>query len=273
MCRVLGVSASGFYASRSRPPSRRSRANAELSERIRGIFQDSRATYGSPRVHYELRDQGERLGRKRVERLMREMGLKAQTPRRFRRTTDSNHDLPVAANRLDRQFLVETPDAVWATDITYVRTYEGWLYLAVVLDLFSRRVVGWSMADHMRTELVRGALEMALGNRLPEGELLHHSDRGSQYASFEYQKVLQKNGIECSMSRRAECYDNAVVESFFGTLKTELVYRHSWLTRREARLAIHEYIEVFYNRRRRHSHLGYLSPAEFENQYHAARAA
>jgi len=142
MCRVLGVSASGFYASRSRPPSRRSRANAELSERIRGIFQDSRATYGSPRVHYELRDQGERLGRKRVERLMREMGLKAQTPRRFRRTTDSNHDLPVAANRLDRQFLVETPDAVWATDITYIRTYEGWLYLAVVLDLFSRRVVG-----------------------------------------------------------------------------------------------------------------------------------
>ena len=201
------------------------------------------------------------------------MGLQARMPRRYRRTTSSDHDLPVAANHLDRRFTVKTKDRVWATDITYVRTHEGWLYLAVVLDLFSRRVVGWSMASHLRTELVRYALEMALGNRLPESELLHHSDRGSQYASFEYQKLLQNHGIQCSMSRRAECYDNAVVESFFGTLKTELIYRKAWLTRDEARLAIHEYIEVFYNRRRRHSHLGNVSPAEFEKLSTAASAA
>ena len=273
MCRVLGVSPSGFYAARNRPQSQRSQANEALGKRIATIFMDSRATYGSPRVHFELFDQGERLGRKRVERLMRSMGLQARTKRCFHRPTDSNHAFPVAANRLDRQFRVETKDRVWATDITYIRTAEGWLYLAVVVDLFSRRVVGWSMTDHLRTELVRGALEMALGNRLPDGPLLHHSDRGSQYASFEYQKLLQKAGIECRMSRRAECYDNAVVESFFGTIKTELVYHTSWITRRAARLAIHEYIEVFYNLRRRHSYLGYMSPAEFENQSTAACAA
>lgn len=264
MCRVLGVSPSAFYASLHRPPSKRHQANESLKPVIREVFVDSRATYGSPRVFFALRHLGHEVGRHRVARLMRSMDLSARFKRRYRRTTSSDHDLPVAANRLDRQFQVRTQDKVWATDITYIRTREGWLYLAVVMDLFSRRIVGWSMADHMRTQLVRGALEMALGHRKPSEELMHHSDRGSQYASWEYQQMLQDHGIECSMSRRAECHDNAVVESFFGTLKKELVYRTSWITRRSARLAIHEYIEVFYNRRRQHSYLGNLSPVEFE---------
>ena len=274
MCRVLGVSRSGLYAWRRRPrPAPRTLANARLTEQIREIHRDSRATYGSPRIHAELYFQGARVGRNRVARLMRANGIQAVVRRRFRHTTRSDHDFPVAANVLDRRFDVEAPDSVWATDITYISTMEGWLYLAVVLDLCSRRVVGWSMAKHMRTELVASALEMALGNRRPEDELLHHSDRGSQYASFVYQKILQQHGLACSMSRRAECYDNAVVESFFSSLKRELIYRSAWPTRDSARLAVHEYIEVFYNRRRRHSHLGYLTPAEYEARIHAAPAA
>ncbi len=264
MCRVLGVSPSAFYASLSRPPSKRKQANEELKPIIREIFVDNRAVYGSPRVHFELRHQGRTVGRHRVARLMREMDLSARFKRRKRRSKYVEHGMPVAENLLDRRFAVRTPDSVWATDITYIWTREGWLYLAVVMDLFSRRIVGWSMADHMRTELVRGALEMALGHRVPANEMMHHSDRGSQYASWEYQQLLKDRGIECSMSRKAECHDNAVVESFFGTLKQELVYRTSWITRREARHAIHDFIEVFYNRRRQHSHLGNLSPAEFE---------
>ncbi len=204
---------------------------------------------------------------------MRENGIQARLRRRFRRTTHSDHGLPVADNVLDRKFDATRPNEKWATDITYVWTVEGWLYLAVVVDLFSRRVVGWSMAEHMRTELVQSALEMALGNRLPDEELLHHSDRGSQYASFSYQKMLERHGIQCSMSRRGNCHDNAVVESFFGTLKTELVYRCTWLTRDHARSAIHEYVEVFYNRRRRHSHCGDRSPVDFETEFLAAQAA
>ena len=274
MCSVLGVSRSGLYAWRRRPrPSLRAAQDAALTERIREIHHESRGTYGSPRVHAELRFTGTRVGRKRVERLMRESHIQARARRRYRVTTDSRHDLPVAANILDQNFHAERPDQVWATDITYIWTLEGWLYLAVVEDLFSRRVVGWSMATHMRTELVLGALEMAIGNRLPEGDLVHHSDRGSQYASYAYQKVLDSHGIQCSMSRRANCLDNAAVESFFGTLKTELIHRSAWLTRDAVRSAIHEYVEVFYNRRRRHSYCGYLSPAEFETQFHAARAA
>ena len=174
---------------------------------------------------------------------------------------------------LDRQFDASRPNQRWASDITYIWTFEGWLYLAVVLDLFSRRVVGWSMAKHMRTELAANALAMAIGNRLTEKDLLHHSDRGSQYASFAYQKLLEQNGIRCSMSRRGNCHDNAVVESFFGTLKSELVYRCAWTTRAQARSAIHDYVEVFYNRRRRHTHCGNLSPADFESQFLAAPAA
>lgn len=273
MCRVLGVSPSGFYASLQRPMSKRQQANEALMSVIKEVFVDCRAIYGSPRITSELRCLGHQVGRHRVARLMRQMDLSARFKRPYRRTTTSDHGLPVAENHLDRRFVVESKDSVWATDITYISTREGWLYLAVVMDLYSRRIVGWSMADHMRTELVRGALEMAIGNRKPAKQVMHHSDRGSQYASWEYQRVLKDHGMECSMSRKAECHDNAVVESFFGTLKTELVYRHSWITRHSARLAIHEYIEVFYNRRRRHSFLGNLSPEEFENHHPATEVA
>lgn len=273
MCRVLGVSPSAYYASLCRPTSKRQQANEGLRPVIKQVFLECRAVYGSPRMTSELRSLGHQVGRHRVARLMRQMGLSARFKRRYRRTTNSEHGLPVAENHLDRRFVVQAKDSVWATDITYIPTREGWLYLAVVMDLFSRRIVGWSMAEHMRTELVRGALEMAIGNRKPAKEILHHSDRGSQYASWEYQRMLKDHKMECSMSRKAECYDNAVVESFFGTLKNELVYRHSWLTRRLARLAIHEYIEVFYNRRRRHSFLGDVSPQEFENQHSATEVA
>ena len=273
MCRVLGVSRSGYYASRSRPPSEAKTENEKLTTVIRKIHRESRGTYGSPRVHAELRSRGQVVNRKRIARLMSENGIHGQRPRRLRRTTDSEHSLPVAANDLDRRFDVRSPNTVWASDITYVPTLQGWLYLAVVVDLHSRRVVGWSMADHMRTELVEAALSMAIGNRVPPTELVHHSDRGSQYASFRYQKLLESHGMRCSMSRRGNCYDNAVVESFFGTLKTELVHRSTWSTRDEARAAIHDYIELFYNRKRRHSALGYVSPAEYEANCQAAPAA
>lgn len=272
MCKLLGVSPSGFYAWRERPPSARGIANQELVREIRKIHLQSRGTYGSPRVHAELRSRGRPVGANRVARLMRENGVTARFKRRWKRTTDSRHSLPIAPNDLDRNFSVEEPNSIWVTDITYIWTLEGWLYLAVVEDLFSRRIVGWSMADHMRTELVLGALDMAIGNRLPEGALMHHSDRGSQYASFTYQKRLEEKGITCSMSRRANCLDNAVVESFFGTLKQELVHRRTWISRRQARSAIHEYIEVFYNRWRRHSTLGQVCPAEYERN-HTKKAA
>ena len=204
---------------------------------------------------------------------MRREGMQAVVRRRFRRTTNSNHDQPIAPNLLAREFKTERPNQAWVTDITYVWTLEGWLYLAVVLDLFSRRVIGWSMAENMKTDLVLDALTMALGNRLPEHQLMHHSDRGSQYASFRYQKALENHGITCSMSRAGECLDNAVAESFFGTLKSELIHRQAWPSRSSARAAIHEYIEVFYNRVRRHSTLGYRAPAEFETEYEEQGAA
>jgi len=204
---------------------------------------------------------------------MRTAGLTARLTRRWRRTTDSAHGLPVAENLLARDFTAERPNQKWVTDITYIRTLEGWLYLAVVLDLYSRRIVGWSMASHMRTDLVMQALTMAVGNRLPDDALMHHSDRGSQYASFAYQDALRDHGISCSMSRRGECHDNAVAESFFGTLKTELVHRQTWPTRASARSAIHDYIELFYNRKRRHSTLGDRPPAEFEADYDKAADA
>ena len=261
MCRLLGVSPSGFYAWLSRPPSRRQIENQRLVREMREIHQQSRGTYGSPRMHAELRSRGRPVGVHRVARLMRQNGISARLKRRWRRTTDSNHSLPVAPNALDRRFQAPAPNRVWATDITYVWTLEGWLYLAVVEDLFSRRIVGWSMADHMRTELVLDALDMATGNRLVDGTLLHHSDRGSQYASFTYQKRLEASGITCSMSRRANCLDNAVVESFFGTLKQELVHRSTWISREHAKSAIHEYIEIFYNRWRRPLDAGQRLPS------------
>ena len=272
MCRLLGVSASGFYAWRTRPPSKRQIENQRLVREIREIHQQSRGTYGSPRIQAELCSRKRPVCVHRVARLMRENGISACLKRRWRRTTDSKHTLPVAPNTLDQKFEVTAPNRVWATDITYIWTLEGWLYLAVVEDLFSRRIVGWSMAEHMRTDLVVDALDMAIGNRLVDGDLLHHSDRGSQYASFIYQKRLEQHGIACSMSRRANCLDNAVVESFFGTLKRELVHRSTWVSRIQAKAAIHEYIEVFYNRWRRHSTLGQVCPAEYERNHNQGAA-
>ena len=264
MCRVLDVSRSGLYAWACRGPSARRLSDAELRRRIRESHEASRTTYGSPRVHRDLRNHGVRVGRKRVERIMQREGLRGRIRRRFRRTTDSEHTHPVAENTLNRQFAVDAPDRVWAGDITYVHTRDGWGYLAVILDLHSRMVVGWAFADHMRTELVEAALLSALGKRKPSSELLHHTDRGSQYASRSYRRRLEALGIEVSMSRRGDCYDNAVVESFFGTLKQELVHDARWADLADARAAIHEYIEVFYNRKRLHSSLGYRTPAEVD---------
>ena len=267
MCRVLGVSRSGLYAWRRRAgPSARETENVELLEHIHRIHSASRGAYGSPRVHRQLRRDHVRTGKKRVERLMRAHGLRGRIRRRFRTTTDSNHRLPVAPNTLNRRFAVEAPDRVWAGDITYIRTASGWGYLAVIVDLHSRMVVGWSLADHMRTELVESALVAALGSREPSPNLLHHSDRGSQYASVCYRGRLAEHGIEVSMSRRGDCWDNAVVESFFGTFKQELVHHARWTDLTEARAAIHDYIEVFYNRQRLHSSLGYRTPAEVDEE-------
>jgi transposase InsO family protein len=273
MCDVLGVSRSGFYAWGARKPSRRTQEEARLAVEVHAIHAESRRRYGSPRVHAELREQGRRTSRKRVARLMREQGLQARPKRRFRVTTDSTHDLPVATNVLDRRFEASAPDTVWATDITYLWTTEGWLYLAVILDLFSRRVVGWCLRDRMTRQLTLDALDMALGRRRPPEGLLHHSDRGSQYASKDYRAALAAHGIVCSMSRRGDCWDNAVAESFFSTLKMELVYETAWRTRADACVEVFEYVEVFYNGQRRHSSLGYLSPVEFERRHRQERLA
>lgn len=276
MCRVLGVGRAGFYASRRRAPSARAQRDEQLRARIRVVHGRSRATYGSPRVHAELAAQGERCGRKRVARLMRAEGLRVKVRRRGRpQTTDSRHPHPVAENVLARRFSVKeitAPNRVWAGDITYVPTREGWLYLAVILDLASRRVVGWSMGRTLEASLAMAALQMAIAARKPSDGLTHHSDRGVQYAAFAYQELLARHQLVPSMSRRANCYDNAVVESFFATLEWELIERSNWATRDEARRAIFEYIECWYNQKRRHSSLGYLSPAEYERQL-SSRAA
>jgi putative transposase len=273
MCEQLGVSRSGFYAWKIRPESARQQQEQQLAEEVAQVHQQSRGTYGSPRVHAEMRARGRKVSRKRVARLMKKQKLQARKKRRSVRTTDSNHSQPVAPNVLQRDFSPDKPNSTWATDITYVWTGEGWLYLAVVLDLFSRRVVGWSMSEHIDTKLVLGALEMALEGRHPPQGLIHHSDRGSQYASAEYRQALASRGIQCSMSRKGNCWDNAVVESFFSTLKLELIYLTDLPTRHQARLEIFEYLEVFYNRRRRHSSLGYLSPMEYERAVLPAKLA
>ena len=264
MCRALRVSPSGYYAWRGRQESRRSREDRALLAQITEVFDRSKGRYGSPRVHRALRDRGARCSRKRIARLMRQHGLQARRAQRSATTTDSAHARPVAENVLDRQFEADVPNARWATDVTYVWTREGWLYLAVVLDLFSRRVVGWSMRETLHRALVIDALEMALAARRPVAGLLCHSDRGSQYASGEYQQVLERSGCTGSMSRRGNCWDNAVVESFFATLKCELVHGERFETRAEARQALFAFIEVWYNRERLHSSLGYVSPATFE---------
>jgi putative transposase len=270
LCHVLRVSTSGFYTWLKRSPSMRAKVTAKLRLAIKAAFDESRRTYGSPRIHRELVARGFEVSKARVEREMRAMGLLARRPKRFRVTTDSAHGMPVAENTLGRKFSASEPNQAWTTDITYVWTREGWLYLSVIIDLFSRRVVGWATANHMRTSLVLAALRMALGRRLPEAGLVHHSDRGSQYASVQYRAALAELGIVCSMSRKGNCWDNAVSESFFSTIKQELIYRDDWENRAGASLAIAEYIECFYNTRRRHSYLGFRSPAEHE-RIHASR--
>jgi putative transposase len=267
LCRVLNVSRQGYYAWVRRKPSRRQKQDLVLNRSIQKAFDESRGRYGSPRVYLELRDEGTVTSRKRVARLMRQHGLVARPRRRrFVRTTDSNHNYGVAPNRVARDFRPKEPNQLWATDITYIRTKSGWFYLAVVLDLFSRRVVGWSMQSYMDRRLVLAALGMAIKTRKPGPGLMHHSDRGIQYACDDYQRMLTDAEMVPSMSRKANCWDNAVVESFFSTLKQELVYRRDFATHDEARAALFEYIEGFYNRTRRHSTLGYLSPMEYERR-------
>jgi transposase InsO family protein len=271
LCRLLGVSPSGYYAWEKRAPSARAVANAALTERIRAVHGRSRGTYGAPRVHAELRAT-EPVGKKRVARLMRQAGLVGCRPRGVRRTTIP--DPTAQANDLvTRNFRPTELDLLWVSDITYVRTDEGWLYLAAILDACSRRVVGWALADHLRTELALDALNMALTTRRPTPGLIHHSDRGSQYLAGAYAACLTDHQLRQSVGAPGTCWDNAVAESFFATLKTELLHRRTWATRRQARTAIFEYIEAFYNRHRRHSTLGYLSPAEFEDRYHRQAVA
>jgi transposase InsO family protein len=264
LCRCLAVSRSGYYAWRRRAPSARAKQDARLRVEISASHSTSRRTYGSPRILRDLREEGHRVSRKRVARLMRELGLEGRRKRRFRATTDSQHRFPVAPNVLMRDFDVDAPNTAWATDITYLATLEGWLYLAVVLDLFSRRVVGYAMSERVDRALVLEALRKALVQRPGARDLVHHSDRGSQYASHDYREALDQAGITCSMSRRGDCWDNAVAESFFGTLKMELLYELPLQTRSATRSAVADYIETFYNVRRRHSSLGYQSPVEFE---------
>lgn len=273
MCHALGVSVSGFYAAVRRPASARVQADERLRIEVRAAHTKSRRRYGAPRVHQELRAQGTRVAKKRVARLMREDGLVARRPRRFVRTTDSAHPHPVASNTLARRFAVaeiDGVDRVWTSDITYIPTREGWLYLAAVLDLGSRRVVGWAMRDTLEEALALDALRMALTQRRPAAGLLAHSDRGSQYAGGAYQALLTAAGLTCSMSRKGNCWDNAVAESFFATLEHELLTERDFPSRQAARRAIFEFIEVWYNRERRHSSLGYVSPAEYEQRLQAA---
>ena len=273
LCRMLGVSRSGYYAWKARPARRVvNPESVALEAEIAAAHNRSRGTYGSPRIHRELRARGIRVGKKRVERVMRERGLRGAQKRRFRRTTDSRHSLPVAANLLDRQFEPSKSNCVWAGDVTYIPTAQGWLYLAVLLDLFSRRVVGWSLGATNDAKLAQEALSMALQTRKPRLGLLHHTDRGSPYASHGYTAVLRQHGVIPSMSRAGDCYDNAVVESFFGTLKTELMGTKVRPSRPVATALIADYID-FYNTQRRHSSLQYVSPIEFELRAAAAFAA
>jgi putative transposase len=267
MCRILRVTRSGYYAWRDRPQSRRAARRVELVERIRRVYRDGRGTYGSPRITVELKESGTEVCENTVAKYMRQDGLCVQPRRGYvPHTTDSDHGHPIAPNLLGREFAATAPDRKWVCDLTYVPTDEGWLYLSVVLDLFSRKVVGWSMSDHLRADGVAEAMKMAIRRRKPKDDLLHHSDRGVQYACADYRSLLAEHGVTASMSRSGDCYDNAVAESFFGTLKCELVHRTRYRTREGARSSLFEWIECWYNRRRRHSSLGYVSPEAFEAQ-------
>ena len=265
MCAVLEVSPAGYYAWRERPVSERAKSNAALLDTIRQVHHDSHGRYGSPRVHAVLKNQGRGISRGRIERMMHHHGIRAimAKPRRVR-TTDSRHGLPIAPNLVARDFTAKAANRVWLADITYIPTAEGWLYLAAVMDLFSRRIVGWAMRDTMQVELASAALTMAIRQRKPQAGLIHHSDRGVQYASHAYRRTLSAAGITPSMSRKADCYDNAPMESFFHTLKTELVHHRDYKTRAEAQRDIFAFIEGFYNRTRLHSSIGYISPIQME---------
>jgi len=268
MARVLGVSRSGYYKYRKRTPGKYKAENEILLKVIKSIYERSRQTYGSPRIHAELIQQGFNCSRKRVARLMKKAGIAAKMKRAFKRTTQVDSRRKAAPNLLQQEFSATMPNLKWAGDISYIGTKEGWLYIAVILDLFSRKVVGLAMSESMHTALIIKALEQALARRRPSGELQHHSDRGCQYTSEAFQALLDKHGIVCSMSGTGNCYDNAVVESFFHTLKTECVYFENYATREQAMKSIFEYVERFYNNQRRHSTLGYVTPAEFERRFY-----
>jgi putative transposase len=266
LSRIMGVSRSGYYEWLNRKPSSRYQENMRLKDAIKTAHEMSRGIYGYRRIHADIKEQKHICSLNRVNRLMREEGIRAKTRRKFKATTNSKHNLPINQNVLERDFTAKVPNTRWVTDITYVATGEGWLYLAVILDLFSRKVVGWAMDNRMTTELIKNALNMAFKQRKPgiQSYLVVHSDRGSQYASLQYQMLLQEYGLTASMSRKANCWDNAVAESFFRTLKTELIYHEQYTTREKASASIFEYIEVFYNRQRRHSTIGYACPEEYE---------
>ena len=264
MCNVLNVSRSSYYAWLKRPESTRKKGNRKLAARIKVIHGQFRKVYGSPRIYRELKDQGVSCSPNRVARIMKQEGIKAIVPRKFKVTTDSKHNLPVAPNLLNQDFDIKEPNRVWLADITYIATTEGWLYLSSVMDLGSRRIKGWAMSNRINKELTLDALKMAMCNHPATAGIIHHSDRGSQYASHEYQKQLKDHGLLYSMSRKDNCWDNAPMESFFHTLKTEWVYGLQYNTRYEAKASLFDYIEIFYNRQRRHSGIQYMTPCQYE---------
>lgn len=266
MCEAVKVSRSGYYAWHSRPESDRDATDRALTQAIQKIHRDSKGVYGAPKICAELKARGYHHGRHKIARLMRQAGLRGCPQRRFKVTTQSDPSHSVAKNLLKQDFTAKAPNHRWASDITYINTQQGWLYLAIVMDLYSRRIVGWSMDRWISRHLTIDALTMALGSRIPEDQLIHHSDRGAQYTSDDFRNVLDMHGIQCSMSGRGNCYDNAVVESFFGLLKRERVNRRRYRTRDEARADIFDYIECFYNRKRRHGYVGNISPVDFERQ-------
>jgi transposase InsO family protein len=267
MCKVLDVSPSGYYAWRQRPPSAREMANRELYRKIKFVYYENREVYGSPRIYRELKDQGVACSENRIARLMRLRGLQAKQTKRFKTTTKRNTADPVAPNLVKQNFTADRPDQIWLADITYIATLDGWLYLAAILDLYTRRIVGWAMSDRMTSDLTLAALQMALLQRQPDAGLIHHSDQGSQYTAQVYQALLKDHGIRASMNSAGSWYDNAPMESFFGTLKSELVHHCVYHTRDEARADVFYYIESFYNQRRRHSALDYLSPEAYEQLF------
>jgi transposase InsO family protein len=273
LCKLLEVSRQGFYAWLNRKESKKQREDAKILEVIKEAHEESDGTYGSPRLLDDVRDAGFEVGRRRVARLMKVNGIVGIPLEKWRVTTESGHNFPIAPNILRRQFSASRPNELWVGDITYIGTHQGWMYLAVVIDLFSRRVVGWSMQPHLRAELAIDAIEMAIGRRCPEPGLTYHTDRGIQYAADAHRSVLVRHGIEQSMSRKGDCWDNAVSESFFATLKRELIRRYFWHTRSAVDLAVTRYIEMFYNARRRHSFIGNVSPVVFEREYGKKRAA